>query len=51
MLDPSSGVARLDGSIVYTVPAGGGTPRQVTATGPSYLHSWSPDGKSLLFIG
>ena len=51
MLGLSSGVDRLGGSIVYTVPAGGGTPRQITATGPSYLHGWSPDGKSLLFIG
>src|SRR5438132_2716176 len=35
-----------DASIVYTVPAGGGTPRRVTALGPSYLHGWSPTGSS-----
>ena len=38
-------------SIVYTVPIQGGTPRRVTAKGPSYLHSWSPDGKYLVFTG
>src|SRR5215813_386692 len=38
-------------SIVYTVPVGGGTPRRVTAKGPSYLHSWSPDGKHLIYTG
>ena len=47
----SSGVEKLGGSIVYTVPAAGGVPKQVTATGPSYLHGWSPDGRYLLFIG
>jgi Tol biopolymer transport system component len=38
-------------SIVYTLPIAGGTPFQVTPTGPSYLHGWSPDGKFLLFTG
>jgi Tol biopolymer transport system component len=38
-------------SIVYTVPAKGGTPHRVTAKGPSYLHGWSPDGKSLVYTG
>src|SRR5438132_1131879 len=38
-------------SIVYTVPVGGGTPRRVTKLGPSYLHGWSPDGKSLVYTG
>lgn len=47
----SSGVQQLGGSIVYTVPIGGGTPKQITPTGPSYLHGWSPDGKNLLFTG
>ena len=51
MLGLSSEVAALGGSVVYTVPVGGGSPKQVTTTGPSYLHGWSPDGKSLLFIG
>ena len=40
-----------DASIVYTVPVSGGTPRRVTALGPSYLHGWSPDGKFLVYTG
>ena len=51
MLGLSSGVQKLGGSIVYTVPVGGGTPKQITPKGPSYLHGWSPDGKTLLFTG
>ena len=39
------------GSIVYTVPIKGGKPRQITPTGPSYLHGWSPDGKYLTYTG
>jgi Tol biopolymer transport system component len=38
-------------SIVYTVPVSGGTPRRVTAKGPSYLHGWSPDRKYLVYTG
>jgi dipeptidyl aminopeptidase/acylaminoacyl peptidase len=38
-------------SIVYTVPAKGGTPKRITAKGPSYLHGWSPDGKFLVYTG
>jgi CubicO group peptidase (beta-lactamase class C family) len=38
-------------SIVYTVPVTGGTPRRITARGPSYLHGWSPDGRWLVFTG
>ena len=38
-------------SIVYTVPATGGTPKRVTTKGPSYLHGWSPDGKWLVYTG
>src|SRR2546425_1081904 len=38
-------------SIVYTVPATGGTPARVTAKGPSYLHGWSPDGRWLVYTG
>ena len=38
-------------SIVYTVPATGGVPHRVTPTGPSYLHGWSPDGRSLVYTG
>jgi hypothetical protein len=38
-------------SLIYVLPAGGGTPRQVTASGPSYWHGWSPDGKTLAYCG
>jgi TolB protein len=38
-------------SVVYTVPIEGGAPTQITPTGPSYLHGWSPDGKYLVFTG
>jgi Tol biopolymer transport system component len=39
------------GSAVYTVPIAGGTPKRMTANTPSYFHSWSPDGKTLVFTG
>jgi Tol biopolymer transport system component len=39
------------GSMIYTVSVDGGTPKQITPTGPSYLHGWSPDGKWLTFTG
>jgi regulation of enolase protein 1 (concanavalin A-like superfamily) len=38
-------------SIVYVLPVEGGTPRRITARGPSYLHGWSPDGKFLIYTG
>lgn len=38
-------------SNIFVVPVGGGEPRRVTATGPSYLHGWSPDGQSLVYTG
>ena len=39
------------GSAVYTVPASGGTPKRITANTPSYMHSWSPDGQTLIYTG
>lgn len=51
MLGLSSSVKEFGGSIIYTVPLAGGIPKQVTPKGPSYLHGWSPDGKSLVFCG
>lgn len=51
MLGLSSGVQKLGGSIIYTVPVEGGTPKKITPRGPSYLHGWSPDGKKLVFTG
>jgi TolB protein len=38
-------------SLVYTVPIAGGTPRRITQNSPSYWHGWSPDGKTLAFVG
>ena len=38
-------------SIVYTLPIQGGTPKRITAQGPSYLHGWSPDSKFLAYTG
>jgi Tol biopolymer transport system component len=32
------------------VSATGGAPRMVTANPDSYFHSWSPDGKTILFV-
>ncbi len=49
-LSSSSG-ERQYGSMIYTVPVGGGKPKQITPTGPSYLHGWSPDKKFLIFTG
>ena len=37
------------GSMVYTVPVGGGTPKAITKNVPSYWHGWSPDGKTLVY--
>jgi dipeptidyl aminopeptidase/acylaminoacyl peptidase len=42
----------VDGnSVIYTLPASGGVPKRVTDKAPSYLHGWSPDGKSLVYTG
>jgi TolB protein len=38
-------------SLVYVLPLGGGAPRRVTKNSPSYWHGWSPDGKTLAFVG
>jgi Tol biopolymer transport system component len=38
-------------SLVYVMPISGGTPKQLTPVGPSYWHGWSPDGKTLAFVG
>ena len=36
-------------SRIYTLPVDGGTPRLITPLAPSYLHGWSPDGKTLCY--
>ena len=42
-------ITNQSGLHVYIVPATGGAPRLVTANPDSYFHSWSPDGKTILF--
>lgn len=45
-----SHATREDGkSRIYTVPLSGGVPRLITPMAPSYLHGWSPDGKTLAY--
>ena len=39
----------LRGSRVFILPIEGGEPRLVTRHAPSYLHGWSPDGKTLCY--
>jgi len=46
---PDNSRAGQPGRRVYVIPSGGGTPRMVTANPNSYFHSWSPDGKTILF--
>jgi len=36
-------------SRIYIVPSNGGTPRLITEHPNSYWHSWSPDGKVIVF--
>jgi TolB protein len=38
-------------STVYVMPLAGGAPKQVTTKAPSFWHGWSPDGKTLAFVG
>jgi TolB protein len=40
-----------DRSLIYMLPLSGGTPRRITKNSPSYWHGWSPDGKTLAFVG
>lgn len=49
-LSSSSGEEEY-GSLIYTVPVEGGTPKRITSVGPSYLHGWSPDRQWLAFTG
>jgi len=44
--DQSQGDRR---SRIYVLPVTGGTPKLITPNGPSYLHGWSPDGKTLAY--
>lgn len=36
-------------SRIYTLPLKGGKPRLVTPKGNSYLHGWSPDGRTMAY--
>jgi TolB protein len=39
-------------STIYVLPlAGSSAPRQVTTKVPSFWHGWSPDGKTLAYVG
>jgi TolB protein len=38
-------------SLIYILPFAGGAPRRITENSPSYWHGWSPDGKTLAFVG
>jgi TolB protein len=38
-------------SAVFTAPVSGGSPKRITPLTPSYLHGWSPDGKTLVYTG
>ena len=51
MLGLSSSSKDDNASKVYSVSINGGEPKQITPTGPSYLHGWSPDRKYMVFVG
>ncbi|MFA9380466.1 MAG: TolB family protein [Acetanaerobacterium sp.] len=38
-------------SRIYRLPLSGGNPVLITAMAPSFLHGWSPDGKTLAYSG
>jgi TolB protein len=38
-------------STVYMLPLTGGEPKRITTKSPSFWHGWSPDGKTLAFVG
>jgi len=47
--DANDTSTKLNKSIIYIMPINGGQPRRVTPNIPSYLHGWSPDGKTLVY--
>lgn len=38
-------------STIFTMPTRGGTPVRITPNTPSYMHSWTLDGKALIYTG
>ncbi|MEQ8480655.1 MAG: hypothetical protein RIC18_08355 [Hoeflea sp.] len=38
-------------SCIYLLPFSGGSPRKVTRNVPSWWHGWSPDGRTLAYVG
>jgi TolB protein len=51
MLAISSGEGEDGASVGYVVPNTGGPAKRITPVGPSYMHGWSPDGRSIVFTG
>lgn len=49
MLAVSSGTSTDRRSRIFILPLEGGEAQLVTPEGPSYLHGWSPDGKTLAY--
>jgi TolB protein len=45
----ANGTSDYRSSLIYHVPATGGTPERITPTGPSYLHGVSPDGQTVAY--
>ena len=38
-------------STIFTLPTRGGVPKRITPLSPSYMHSWTPDAKWLIYTG
>jgi TolB protein len=51
MLAISSGEGDNGASVGYVVSNTGGSAKRITPVGPSYMHGWSPDAKSIVFTG
>lgn len=49
LLAITCGMPDVTGARVYVVPLEGGEPRVVTENPSSYWHTWSPDGKTIVF--
>ena len=47
-ISPDGKWLAISGGNVFILPSSGGEPRQITKATPSYYHTWSPDGKSII---